>query len=442
MYACTRARSTAQAAAQLAARRAAGIGSRWRPKPAPRPLQAAPSLRGLVLPAGRALAPTVGAFVAAVRAAAEVEQLRVDARANVLAVVDVLARRASWELLTSWPTWQTLQTETDLSRASVARWLAWLRRHGWLAIVESGSTPRTRPMALAQGVDGNRAAVYALLVPAPAAPQPAALGTERHAELDVDERTGEILTGPNQALERASRGTSETPTGSRREPRTTHLGYRRNAYARANVHAGLPLPRTAAKTKADRIAACVALCAMLPLFRTRSPRLWAHLLRPWFDAGWNAYDIAWHLDHKPTSGRPGGPGDPNRAEPWPYAWSKTSDIRNATGWVLTRLRAWNTTPTTLASADAGGEATQTTSTQAGASDGRGADGGAGEIPLSMSQRLAAARVEQLAAQRARADADAARQANAVRGDTVHRHADAARAILHAARRAAAHNATP
>jgi hypothetical protein len=77
-----------------------------------------------------------------------------------------------------------------------------------------------------------------------------------------------------------------------------------------------------------------------------------------------------------------------------------------------RLRAWNTT-----SPDDGGN-------------------GDGEIPPSRSQRLAAARTEQLAAQRARA---AARLAAAARGDAAHRNAATARANIRAALRATAAN---
>jgi hypothetical protein len=371
------------------------------------------SLQGLIVPPGRALASAVGAWAAAVRAAPELEQLRIDARTNVLAVVEVLARRASWDLLTSWPTWQRLQDETELSRATVARWLAWLRRYGWLAVVETGSTPRTRPMALAH-LDGNRAAVYALLVAAPIPAQPAgdqqSLAGER-AEL-VDEQTGEILTSP--AVDRPSPDTaietSETPTGSRRESCTSDLGYRRNARAHANVHARHDLPRTAPRTKIERLEAVEAMRQLLPLFRLRSPRLLAHVLRDWFDAGWSPYDLAWHLDHRPT-------GNPAAltgvlattalvdAEPWPYAWSRATDIRNVIGWILTRLRAWSTPD--------------------------------GEIPPSRTQRLEAARIEQLAVQRARADTDARRLATAARGETVHRHAATARENIRAALRSAA-----
>jgi hypothetical protein len=58
-----------------------------------------------------------------------------------------------------------LMERTGRSRTSVARWLRWLRARGLLGVVESGTTPRCAPMALATDTL-NRAALYVLCEPA------------------------------------------------------------------------------------------------------------------------------------------------------------------------------------------------------------------------------------------------------------------------------------
>ncbi len=118
-----------------------------------------------VVPAGAAAAGSQGAFLRAVDEHPDVALLRVDALEHVRAVAWVLASTASWSTLTTRPTWPVLIERTGLSRASVARWLRWLRQRELLAIVESGTTPRFAPMALAADA-ANRAALYVLCVPA------------------------------------------------------------------------------------------------------------------------------------------------------------------------------------------------------------------------------------------------------------------------------------
>ncbi|MFC0436136.1 helix-turn-helix domain-containing protein [Kutzneria buriramensis] len=130
-------------------------------------------------------------WLASLRRAEWVEGIRRDGRDNVLDIAKVLARHASWDTLETWPGWDTLMARTGLSETTIQRWLQELKLRGWIIVIETGSTPLTRPMALCgtpaaageQGlaefadaaagvvrklrgeVEGNRRAVYALRVP-------------------------------------------------------------------------------------------------------------------------------------------------------------------------------------------------------------------------------------------------------------------------------------
>ncbi len=52
-----------------------------------------------------------------------VQAVRIDGRANLLAVAGLLALYAQWDTLESRPTWARLITRSRLSQRTVARWL-------------------------------------------------------------------------------------------------------------------------------------------------------------------------------------------------------------------------------------------------------------------------------------------------------------------------------
>ena len=101
-------------------------------------------------------------WLRAVQAHPATASLRVDAHRNLLGVVWALAVDARPDG-TSMPTWAALVEQTGLGRRTVARWLAFLGEHGLLRVLETGSTPATRPAW--HPVQGNRAALYVLLTP-------------------------------------------------------------------------------------------------------------------------------------------------------------------------------------------------------------------------------------------------------------------------------------
>src|SRR5262249_9293495 len=71
---------------------------------------------------------------------------------------------------------------------------------------------------------------------------------------------------------------------------------------------------------------CEALCAnsrLSPLARL-SPRYLRHLIKDFLDAGWTGADILHALDHQPSGA----------------AWTYTTPVGHAAGWVRFRLATW------------------------------------------------------------------------------------------------------
>lgn len=99
-------------------------------------------------------------------AAPWVQQLRRDAQTRLRTLVETLRNWADWSTSETWPTWARLQAATGWARSTLAAWLRQLWILGWIDRIEPGSTPQFRPMA--SPLEGNRAAVYGLLVPAAA----------------------------------------------------------------------------------------------------------------------------------------------------------------------------------------------------------------------------------------------------------------------------------
>lgn len=262
-------------------------------RPEPGPLQVAQAL-----PPGTSVASTQHAWLRALEEHPSVAQLRADAHAHLVAIAEVLAYAADWRSKTTRPTWERLCDRTGLGRRTVARWLAWLRTAGLLGVVESGSTPELRPMALAH-LEGNRAALYVLATPA-AAPvdesgTPSGLTegeSPSHARGDVDEQSP--LRGP----ERRVATSQDAKTSWRWTEPTTH--------------------------GRSRLSCAQRLQERVPALRRLSDRHLRHLLRPWLEAGWTAADVVWALDHTPDGA----------ARTW------TTTVRSPKGWLVHRLRPW------------------------------------------------------------------------------------------------------
>ncbi|MGZ3140462.1 DUF2786 domain-containing protein [Lentzea chajnantorensis] len=111
-------------------------------------------------------------WLGALKRAEWVEAVRVDGRRHLLSIARHIALGANWETLESMPGWDRLMKRTGLSETTIQRWIQELKLRGWLEVLETGSTPLTRPMALTlpnghilSRDEGNRRAVYALRIP-------------------------------------------------------------------------------------------------------------------------------------------------------------------------------------------------------------------------------------------------------------------------------------
>ncbi|RKS80643.1 hypothetical protein CLV35_0232 [Motilibacter peucedani] len=302
------------------------------------------------LPRGSVRAKGQAAWVAAVAAHPDTALLRADAHTNLRSIAATLARYADWNELTSRPTWARLAALAGVSERTVARWTAWLRQRGLLGVVETGSTPATRPMAL-RDVEGNRAALYLLCHPVSlgsAARHPQASDprlSEPTLVAPVDEsgmpsgpapqemrqngRAGAVLSqAPLRGVAMTTRPTNpaEPPAGSE-DPVSTPGATQEAKSARTTAWGR----HTPARTRRDMLALVDRLQAEGPVYRAvGSPRRLRHLLRPWLNAGWTIAGLEWAIDHKPDG------------EPWRYAWRSVDELRNPAGWLRHRLRRWTT----------------------------------------------------------------------------------------------------
>ncbi|MFI7706518.1 hypothetical protein [Nonomuraea sp. NPDC049480] len=276
-------------------------------------LAAAPS-KALVLasvPRGMRRTPDQQAFLRALREDPEVLGLRYDGYGNLLRVAQVIAWAADWKTMCSRPTIEGVCERTGLSKASVKRWVRWLREHGWLGVVEQGSTVRYRKGTSAGLEDdglGNRAALWVLCIPRDITPVPT-----DNTSSDQEERISEP---PSLSLPRRDK---EDPTRTREAPR----GPRRNP--RISPPWGL---HQSPRTKRDRLAACERLRQESNVLRHMTPWYLRWLLRPYLVAGWTPADVLHALDVRADGGA------------WTYTWRSADELRHIPGWVRNRLAAW------------------------------------------------------------------------------------------------------
>ncbi|QFY12144.1 hypothetical protein GBF35_41190 [Nonomuraea phyllanthi] len=140
-------------------------------------LAVAPSKALIVasVPRGMHRTPDQQTFLRALREDSDVLALRYDGYGNLLRVAQVIAWAADWTTMCSRPTIAGICERTGLSKATVKRWVRWLRERGWVGVVEEGTTVRFRKGTSAglQGDGlGNRAAVWVLCIRRDTTPVP------------------------------------------------------------------------------------------------------------------------------------------------------------------------------------------------------------------------------------------------------------------------------
>ncbi|HEX4816022.1 MAG TPA: hypothetical protein VFV66_25030, partial [Nonomuraea sp.] len=221
-----------------------------------------PPSRALIaaaVPRGMRRAGSQQEWLRTLKADLEVLQLRSDGYANLMLVANVIAWSADWATMCSRPTIAGIVERTGLSKATVKRWVRWLREGGWLGVVEQGSTVRFRTGTQAGLLDdglGNRAAVWVLGVPR-------RTSREQHRAADQPEHISEPPSGSLRERSRVD------PTRARETSRHRFRDHSRISPT-WHLHA-------TARTKRDKIALCERLRTEAPVLR----RLSAWYLRWW-----------------------------------------------------------------------------------------------------------------------------------------------------------------
>jgi hypothetical protein len=275
-------------------------------------------------------------------AAPWLQQLRRDAQRRLRILVETLRNRANWSTSEAWPTWARLQAATGWGRSTLAAWLRQLWILGWIDRIEPGSTPQFRPMA--SPVEGNRAAVYGLLVPAAAEqlePQ------ERHRRylmtlselrekiallravgeknwtpswsfdlLELKIEVGYLRTRASELFHRSA------PLSGMEEPRIEPLRGRIDENRPGRFATEVPT------TRGEMLAAAAELCREHPVLGRMTPKALRSICRRWWRAGWTNRCIVWAMRYRPTG------------------WSGTESshaeyaVIHPAGWIRSRLSAW------------------------------------------------------------------------------------------------------
>ena len=235
---------------------------------------------------------------------------RSDRERHWTAIARVIALHADWRTRCTRPGWERVAAlagdagaggqRRPLSRATVARCIAWLRAAGFLGVVESGSTPLIRTGVLYGLSDAgavNLAAVYVLTTPG-----------RRSARR------------PARSL---GQGQPENET-----PSISACGYRRSPRARGTAEN--PAGRTwracdRPGNRAEELEAAEVIRERSAVLRRLSAAHVAHIARPYWRRGWTIGDFLHALDW-----RPGG-----------RQWRFEAEVRHPAAWARWRFSAWH-----------------------------------------------------------------------------------------------------
>jgi hypothetical protein len=267
------------------------------------------------VPGGSRRARSQRAYLAALLADPELAGLRADAHRAVLEVARILARFADWHTMTAWRPRARICAEVGSSRdprrpLSVSTFKAcrrWLEGHGYLGLVEGGTTPLFRAGVLADPEQGNRCPLYVLATP------------RRRCQIRKPESGSAI----NRPLPRSRRD-----LGKALRAREVHPKIQGNTDRAPRGQSMLP-PGTSAlhhspRTRSEGLAVAAAVQARSRHLGHLSIEHLRHLGRTFFAAGWTGADLLNAIDHEP-GGRQHG---------------YVSSIRSPGRWAAYRLGLW------------------------------------------------------------------------------------------------------
>ncbi|MFC4902710.1 hypothetical protein [Kocuria oceani] len=278
------------------------------------------------VPQGCQLAKHVAAWRRAVLEHPSLELIRADARANVLAVVEIICRQQDPASRTWRTTWDWVAAKIDRSRSTVARVIRHLRECGLLAVVATGRSAGRTPAAT--GRTRGEAPVYALIhntaqpavEPVEITDTPVPTKWESLSPHAREELSPKDAAAPRPSRKRAAQRREVVAALARRTaplwPRhaTTEPVMRRvtrRARKETQRAAALELQHEAIVLRQLTTAHVVSVC------------------RPFFEAGWTIADVLTALDWTPQGTR--------------YGFLTVEGIDNPAAWLATRMRAWTHT---------------------------------------------------------------------------------------------------
>lgn len=287
------------------------------------------------VPKGCRLARHVVAWKRAVLEHPALELMRADGRANMAALVEVIALQQDPASRTWRTTWAWVAERLGVHEDSVGRMIRRLKNWGLLAVVATGRSARYTPRAT--GKKQGEAPVYALTVPAPPKPAlPVAEKTDDEAAEAVDINVGPVppkgACPPPHARESVSPMDAATPRPSAKaaaQRREVQAALAQRTAALWPAHATVQ-PSTVGATRSEwkqtyRWAGLELQHHALVLRRITTAYVVA-VAKLHFEAGWTIADVLHALDWAPNGQR--------------YTHDALTGIEHPGAWFAARLRAW------------------------------------------------------------------------------------------------------
>jgi hypothetical protein len=267
------------------------------------------------VPGGSRRAESQRAYLAALVADPELAELRADARRSVLEVARVLARWATWRTMTAWRPRARICAEVGSSRdpdrpLSVSAFKScrrWLETHGYLGLVEGGTTPLFRAGVLADPCEQNRCPVYVLATP--------------RRRCRIRKPADSLLV--NRPLPRSRRDLGIAPRARDLHPKIKSKKARAPR-GQSDLPPGASALHRCPRTRSEALAVAAAVQARSRHLGRISAEHLRHVARSFFAAGWTGADVLAAIDHEP-GGRQHG---------------YVSGIRSPGRWAAYRLGLW------------------------------------------------------------------------------------------------------
>ena len=289
------------------------------------------------VPKGCRLARHVVAWKRAVLEHPALELMRADGRANMLALVEIIAVQQDPASRTWRTTWGWVAQRLGVHEDSVGRMIRRLKTWGLLAVVATGRSAAHTPRST--GKKQGEAPVYALTTPAPSAAVSGATGatSETEQELDpvdinVDPVPPKGACPPPHARENLSPMDAATPRPSAKaaaQRREVQAALAQRTATLWPAHATVRPSRVGATRsewkQAYRLAGLELQHHALVLRRITTAYV-VSVAKVHFEAGWSIADILHALDWTPTGVR--------------YPHDAMAGIENPGAWFAARLRAW------------------------------------------------------------------------------------------------------